>query len=369
MTALAMLLVGCRVGDEACESPPCDSEDTDTAGPGDTGSAADPPDWTVCGDGTGDFEEVQDAVDAATDGDVIGVCEGTFEWVSIERRDIELRGAGSALTILDGGAANTALTIADSAVTVRGLGLTSGAPQYSGLDGTDSDLILRDIRISGADPGGYVVWLFGGTADVDELLIEGNTLETAWYSDLTSLVARHVVIRDNETHGGSTQTGRGIGLSGTDFEFSNSQIVDNDFGEGPTIDGRAAEGVGWIWNNTIADNLGGGGSRIYVGQNTIFENNIVSNGDDPGASHTGVTATPGSTVQYNLIDGYRTATSGDLGEGNIEGDPRFEGDDYSLSEFSPAIDAGNPIEAYNDEDGTRNDMGAFGGPSGGWTTP
>jgi hypothetical protein len=57
------------------------------------------------------------------------------------------------------------------------------------------------------------------------------------------------------------------------------------------------------------------------------------------------------------------------GTGNVESDPRFAdaaGEDFTLTSLSPAIDVGNPAAGYNDVDGTRNDMGAYGGPSGAW---
>ena len=40
--------------------------------------------------------------------------------------------------------------------------------------------------------------------------------------------------------------------------------------------------------------------------------------------------------------------------------------DFTLRTSSPAIDAGDPDAAYNDIDGTRNDMGGYGGPDGVW---
>jgi len=51
--------------------------------------------------------------------------------------------------------------------------------------------------------------------------------------------------------------------------------------------------------------------------------------------------------------------------GNISEDPLFT-DDYELQGNSPCIDAGNPDSQYNDPDGSRNDMGAYGGPNGEW---
>ena len=48
---------------------------------------------------------------------------------------------------------------------------------------------------------------------------------------------------------------------------------------------------------------------------------------------------------------------------NITGDPQFvDNIDLLLSPTSPGIDAGHPNELYLDADGTRNDIGAYGGP-------
>ncbi|HID10896.1 MAG TPA: hypothetical protein EYP17_06305 [Candidatus Latescibacteria bacterium] len=46
--------------------------------------------------------------------------------------------------------------------------------------------------------------------------------------------------------------------------------------------------------------------------------------------------------------------------------------DFHLREGSPRIDGGNPDPEYNDPDGSRNDIGIYGGPyaeSGGAFTP
>ncbi len=51
---------------------------------------------------------------------------------------------------------------------------------------------------------------------------------------------------------------------------------------------------------------------------------------------------------------------------NVLGHNRDLDWDWSLTDGSPAIDAGNPDPAYNDTDGTRNDLGATGGPHSEW---
>ena len=53
------------------------------------------------------------------------------------------------------------------------------------------------------------------------------------------------------------------------------------------------------------------------------------------------------------------------GVGAISANPLFVDEavgDYHLQLGSPCIDTGDPNPQYNDPDGTRNDMGAYGGP-------
>jgi len=50
---------------------------------------------------------------------------------------------------------------------------------------------------------------------------------------------------------------------------------------------------------------------------------------------------------------------------NLGVDPLFASDsDYHLASASPCRNAGDPDPAYNDPDGSANDMGAYGGPNG-----
>ena len=56
-------------------------------------------------------------------------------------------------------------------------------------------------------------------------------------------------------------------------------------------------------------------------------------------------------------------------DGNMDKNPLFvdtERGDLHLQPTSPCADAGDPVRKYNDPDGSKNDMGAYGGPNGTW---
>jgi len=69
------------------------------------------------------------------------------------------------------------------------------------------------------------------------------------------------------------------------------------------------------------------------------------------------------SASYSNIEGLDSW----LSSGNIDSDPRFvdaESGDFHLLPDSPGIDAGHPGDEYRDVDGSRNDMGIYGGPYG-----
>lgn len=105
--------------------------------------------------------------------------------------------------------------------------------------------------------------------------------------------------------------------------------------------------------------------------NCILWNNSDSGGSDESAQIHNVDGTV--NVDYTCVKGL----SGGLGGiGNIGDNPMFvdadgaddvigtEDDDVHLLEDSPCIDAGHPAVEYQDVDGSRNDMGAYGGQFG-----
>jgi len=129
-------------------------------------------------------------------------------------------------------------------------------------------------------------------------------------------------------------------------------------------------GYAELINNTIVKNTWSG---IMV-QNTaplITNNIIVQNGT--GINVDTFTSTP--TIAYNDVYGNDFQNYWDQehsqtflpnpGTGEISSDPLFvddPGGDYHLQASSPCINTGDPDPQYDDLDGSRNDMGAYGGP-------
>lgn len=137
--------------------------------------------------------------------------------------------------------------------------------------------------------------------------------------------------------------------------FQGESFIGNQAGYGG---GAYLEGiVGEISNTTFYANAADSGGGIYAQSdglrllNSILWANTAEEGDQ-------IHERQPLEIEYSCIEG------GFDGEGNIDEDPRFidtnEGD-FHLNEDSPCIDAGLGNQFDRDIDGTRNDMGSYGG--------
>jgi len=138
---------------------------------------------------------------------------------------------------------------------------------------------------------------------------------------------------------------------------------------------------GQILNNTISDNNDSGicfysyyGATCYSNQTYITQwyvaNNIITSNYRYGMEVTGrcYNLGSGNLTNNDFWDntaGNTTGITPSPNKGNIFSDPIFvnsETADFHLQSTSPCIDAGMVSSSYNDPDGTRNNMGAYGGP-------
>ena len=158
----------------------------------------------------------------------------------------------------------------------------------------------------------------------------------------------------------------GIQCTNAPIEITNNIIVNNSGTYGAFMLKNDSDAE--LTNNTIANNESNGTNQylfFIFNSAPVIRNCIIID------SNSIFFASGTVDVTYTCISGGYTGT------GNIDEDPLFmapsagEGIAFNglnahwwLQESSPCINAGDPDAMYNDPDGSRNDMGAFGGPNG-----
>lgn len=171
------------------------------------------------------------------------------------------------------------------------------------------------------------------------------------------------------------KSGGGILLQGTGVIRNclvESNYADNNGG------GLYILGDGSVYNSIIHNNSSNSGSGIYLKDatgeiinNTIVGNDVVVSGNCRGLIirnniiYTGLSFISQSSETDVIIDYSLLQNNIEIGFKNINGYPLFVNNvNFRLSPSSPCIDVGHPDDQYFDTDGSRNDLGAYGGPGG-----
>jgi len=128
----------------------------------------------------------------------------------------------------------------------------------------------------------------------------------------------------------------GIFLNQAAPTLRNNIIIEN---SGPGID--CAQASPYVLNNAIVANAGGGIVCQYPGTAPVIAYNAFWDNHPADLRR----CTPGVANLY-VEPGFVDASH----------------DDYRLQPDSPLIDAGDPDPAWRDRDGSRNDIGVYGGP-------
>lgn len=181
--------------------------------------------------------------------------------------------------------------------------------------------------------GEFAVKADSSACTVRNSIVQGMRGRGIWMSDIGSAGAvTNCIIRDNET----------IGLILENF--SNPNVI----------------------NNTILGN-GYFGFQLIDNCNPLTLNNIIVQNQRYGV-YTLYSSVP--IMEYNDVWGHAFNSlntdyvPASIAHSNsLSDDPQFAGiGDAHLAAGSPCINAGDPRPEYNDPDGSRNDMGAYGGP-------
>ncbi|MCL6584405.1 MAG: right-handed parallel beta-helix repeat-containing protein [bacterium] len=230
-----------------------------------------------------------------------------------------------------------------SAGSIRGFTITNSGSQHAGIMLYNSrNLTIACNRLS-KNKDGIV-------ASSSSAIVRNNVFDENGFSDNSLCDYGLCCLKSTLSITNNLVINQEVGLYIAWEESSGTAIINN------TITGNRYDGV-WCYrsspvikNNIITQN-GYGICAIYSAAPEISYNDVWGNGQD-----------------YNQQTGGLAAP----GPGDISADPLFvnpdEGD-YHLDLLSPCIDAGDPNPIYNDPDGSRNDMGLYGGQGGSLGTP
>lgn len=251
----------------------------------------------------------------------------------------------------------------------------------------------------GSDGGGIAA-VFGQPEIFDNTIVDNTAGDGGglWFAKSAALVYNNIIAGNEALDLGSDSSydaGQGGGIniqSGhADMDVSNNLVYDNEASEiGGGIcayEFNASFGNGELNHNTVVFNrtgVGGigAGVALWVNVAPVVRNNIVAlNAGDGFYVHaTALSNSHGTTATfpYNLVSANTVNWAGALSAApatTLLAAPLFVGatddqvwsnDDLHLGAGSPGVDGGDPAAAWNDTDGSRADVGAYGGPEGGW---
>jgi uncharacterized repeat protein (TIGR01451 family) len=357
----------------------------------------------VCSSGCA-YSSVQDAVDAASDGDIIKIATGTYvgvteqgqefpQVVHIVQKNVTIRGGYTTdftgppdpdanPTTLDAQGQGRVFFIREATVVIEGLSITGGKAvrEYIGQDpgeGGGGFVLISDVTFSEstffsntADYGGGL-FLNRSAASLNSNTISANTAITSG-GGLLLAFSNDATISDNIVTENNAQNGGGVYLDVSDATLLNS-VIANNAGGGIYIAGSSPR----LWHTTVAHNSSGDG--IYVTERVVGNTTYHSDAELVNtilSDHTvgiNVTADDIASLNATLWHNNGTDWSGNVTHVNDQsGDPDFvnpAAEDYHIQDTSAALDVGVNVGLTTDIDkderprGRGYDIGADEFPS------
>ena len=341
-----------------------------------------------------EFNTIQEAINAAVNGDTVIVSHGTyFENIDFVGKEIRVIGdpENPDQVIIDGNNQGTVVIFNQGETEnclLEGFTIQGGSGQWidsiedyagGGIICDNSSPTLRNIIVCNNtianrrayNIGGGIA-LFANSSTLENIDIWGNTAGQGGGISMRgrcTTTLSNVIIHNNRAiiqENGWGSSGSGGGLCGAWNPILEDCVVFENtaerFGGGLFFDG----GVTTIQNLTITGNTSPQGAGLWFqGTDASLLNIICYANDGNEIQFRDNYGAPTLTVNYSDIDGGVGAIigNGDVtwGNGNIEVDPMFvnpENGDFHLTENSPCIDTGDP-NSPQDPDETRADMGAY----------
>lgn len=281
-----------------------------------------------------EHKTIQDAINAASSGDTVQVSAGTYKEQIKLKEGVTLKGEGYEKTIIDGGKKDGNVVKGANDSVIEGFTIKN-----SGTIGMHGATMDASIRIESASMG------------IKNNRIVNNNVGILLFHSPASLISNNII-----------EMNRNDGISSF---YSNPHIENNIIHKNGIYGIFCSGSKPTVVNNTIVENPTG----IYTEvTSSVVKNNIFANSKTLGFQ---IVESPGDQkgvepyLSYNLFwkNGYDLSNVKKK-DGDVEKDPMFVDiakGDFRLKQGSPAVNSGDPDSKYNDPDGSRADIGAFGG--------
>ncbi len=322
------------------------------------------------------FKTIQQGIEAAGEGEKVWVSAGHYAEKLLMRKSLSLIGSGADVTTIDAASGPCAVTFTGrryetvspkdppfererTHFRIEGFAVTnSNTDAVGAIYCSYGSVTVKDCKITGNSATfGAGIFLDESSAVISGCELSGNSAAEgagAIYAWASEVVATNCVISGN-----SAPEGGGLFCWSSEPRLVRTVVSKNAAEQGGAV--FCEEGPVVLVNCTIADNSaseGAGGvhcQEVAPRQALPLVMNSIVWGN--GLAFSGRLR---PEVSYSNIEDPSFSGLG----GNISTPPMFvdaASGDYHLKSGSPCIDAGNPDPVYNDEDGSRCDMGAFGG--------
>lgn len=358
--------------------------------------------WKVDCHGGADFADIRSAIAAASSGDEIAVAPCAYYGsLDFEGKSLAIVGTDPATTIVYASPGTSVLKATHGegrATRVQAITLTGGGgdAETPGVEVSFSSLVLRNVHLTG-NMGMAALYSRSGHVLIDQSVIENNT------SSLGILIqARRgeIVIQDSTVRCGTVPVGyqaeHGAALvDGATFECENGRSIEifhaqsriqrsvlagqlyvenegND-DEYTVVKGTVlASGASVLYSGLVLENVVATGGLIASGSTLSFTSSVVT-GQTCAITASGSTVSTSYSVFWDNVSngcGFTDPLTRDSTSKAV--DPGFvsaPSGDFHLATGSALIDEGPSASSANDPDGSRNDIGAYGGHfslGGGW---
>ncbi len=187
--------------------------------------------WIVDDDGPADFHTIQEAINAASDGDTILVRSGIYNENVIVNKSVSLAGEDNSNTIVNGNPAGNAFSLVASNISISGFTIRTSTTGYAAIsiDGK-APFYSRDNNISGNQffCNGDCFFLFLASGNI----IQNNTITggTNWGHGIYMELSTNNTIIDNNLF--SCHSGICLDFSSSHNTFKNNRIVHSTFSFG-----------------------------------------------------------------------------------------------------------------------------------------